>query len=51
VAGVFTVNKYSDYTVNKYSLQYMRYTQQDNGKWKGKTAFHCLQVFGLAAGN
>lgn len=25
--------------------------QQDNGKWKGKTAFLCLQVFALTAGN
>lgn len=29
----------------------MWYTQQDNGKWKRKTAFLGLQVFSLTAEN
>lgn len=29
----------------------MGYTQEDNGKWKRKTAFLHLQVFSLTAGN
>lgn len=29
----------------------MGYTQEDNGKWKRKTAFLHLQVFSMTAGN